>query len=127
MSERDSARGGPRAAPPKVGGLGVIVDGQPMPPDEAREFWGRFSAHMEDNKGDLAGFAKREGYASVHPAMREGRGGSRRQPHVGAASVRLGGAGRRGLRVDLRTIGLHPAIQRRRAAGAANGRKGGNE
>ena len=53
-------------------GLGVVVDGQPMPPDEAREFWARFSAYMEENKGDLAGFAKREGFASVHPSMKDG-------------------------------------------------------
>jgi hypothetical protein len=55
-----------------TGGLGVVVDGQPMPPDEARTFWGRFSAYMEENKGDLAGFAKQEGFASVHPSMKDG-------------------------------------------------------
>ena len=54
------------------GSLGVVVDGQPMPPAEAREFWGRFSAYMEENKGDLAGFAKQEGFASVHPSMKDG-------------------------------------------------------
>lgn len=49
--------------------LTVIVDGTPMPDEEARLFWGRFSEHMEKNKGDLAGFAKAEGFASVRPAM----------------------------------------------------------
>jgi hypothetical protein len=49
--------------------LTVIVDGVPMPDDEARAFWTRFSEHMEKNKGDLAGFAKAEGFASVRPAM----------------------------------------------------------
>jgi len=53
-------------------GLGVVVDGQPMPEGEAREFWARFSAYMEEHKGDLAGFAKQEGFASVHPAMKDG-------------------------------------------------------
>jgi hypothetical protein len=43
-----------------------------MPPDEGRAFWERFSAHMEEHKGDLAGFAKAEGFASVHPAMKDG-------------------------------------------------------
>ena len=49
--------------------LTVIVDGTPMPEEEARAFWTRFSDHMETNKGDLAGFAKAEGFASVRPAM----------------------------------------------------------
>ena len=49
--------------------LTVIVDGTPMPDEEARLFWSRFSEHMEKNKGDLAGFAKAEGFASVRPAM----------------------------------------------------------
>jgi hypothetical protein len=47
----------------------VIVDGTPMPDGEARAFWKRFSAHMDAHKGDLAGFAKAEGFASVHPVM----------------------------------------------------------
>jgi hypothetical protein len=49
--------------------LTVIVDGKPMPDEEARAFWTRFSDHMEANKGDLAGFAKAEGFVSVRPAM----------------------------------------------------------
>ena len=40
-----------------------------MPEAEARDFWARFSAHMEAHKGDLAGFAKAEGFASVKPAL----------------------------------------------------------
>jgi hypothetical protein len=53
-------------------GLAVILDGEAMPPAEARAFWARFSAHMEEHKGDLAGFAKLEGFASVHPSMKDG-------------------------------------------------------
>lgn len=49
--------------------LRVVVDGQPLPDEEARAIWKRFSDHMETHKGDLAGFAKAEGYASAHPAM----------------------------------------------------------
>ena len=49
--------------------LSVTVDGVPMPEAEARAFWKRFSAHMDAHKGDLAGFAKAEGYASVHPGV----------------------------------------------------------
>jgi len=56
-----------------VKALAVIVDGVALGDDEARAFWRRFSAHMEANEGDLAGFAKSEGLASVHPEMRAGR------------------------------------------------------
>jgi hypothetical protein len=52
--------------------LAVIVDGVPMPEAEARAFWGRFSAHLEEKKGDLAGFAQAEGFASVHPETHGG-------------------------------------------------------
>jgi len=55
-----------------AGSLGVVIDGEPLPADEARAFWSRFSAHMEEHKGDLAGFATKEGFASVHPSMRNG-------------------------------------------------------
>ena len=39
---------------------------------DARAFWKRFSDHMEQNRGDLAGFAKSEGFASVRPAVENG-------------------------------------------------------
>ena len=55
------------------GKLAVKLDGEPMAEADARAFWERFSAHMEANKGDLAGFAKAEGLASVHPSMEGGR------------------------------------------------------
>jgi hypothetical protein len=44
-----------------------------MPQEEARAFWQRFSDWMEDHRGDLAGFAAREGFASVHPTVADGR------------------------------------------------------
>ena len=53
-------------------GLGVLVDGQPMPPEEAIAFWKRFSAWMDEHQGDLGGFAKSEGLASVRPEMHSG-------------------------------------------------------
>jgi hypothetical protein len=49
--------------------LGVLIDGAPLPDDEARAFWKRFSDWMEEHRGDLAGFARAEGFASVHPEM----------------------------------------------------------
>jgi hypothetical protein len=47
----------------------VTVDGKLRPEEEARAFWQRFSAHLEAHKGDLEGFAKSEGLASVHPEV----------------------------------------------------------
>jgi hypothetical protein len=66
MAGAGDARGAQRGA------LAVLVDGEPLPAEEARAFWGRFSAYMEEHKGDLSGFAKLEGFASVHPAMQNG-------------------------------------------------------
>lgn len=55
------------------GSLVVLVDGEPMPEPDARAFWQRFSDWMEEHRGDLAGFAKAEGFASVHPGVDGGR------------------------------------------------------
>jgi hypothetical protein len=55
-----------------AGRLRVVVDGKPLPDDEARAFWERFSAWMEEHAGDLAGFARAESLASVHPEMHGG-------------------------------------------------------
>ncbi len=49
--------------------LAVIVDGTPLPEAEALALWDRFSVWMEEHRGDLAGFAAQEGYASVHPGV----------------------------------------------------------
>jgi hypothetical protein len=52
--------------------LRVLVDGAPIADSEARALWQRFSAWMEEHKGDLAGFARAEGFASVHPELHDG-------------------------------------------------------
>jgi hypothetical protein len=52
--------------------LRVVVDGAAMPEEPARAFWARFSAWMEEHRGDLGGFARAEGLASVHPEMHGG-------------------------------------------------------
>jgi hypothetical protein len=52
--------------------LRVVVDGEPMPVEEAIAFWKRFSAWMDEHQGDLGGFAKSEGLASVQPEMHSG-------------------------------------------------------
>jgi hypothetical protein len=56
-----------------AGRLGVVVDGAALGEEEARAMWQKFSAYMEEHKGDLAGFAKAEGFASVHPRSDGGR------------------------------------------------------
>jgi hypothetical protein len=52
--------------------LRVLVDGTPLAEPVARAFWQRFSAWMDEHKGDLAGFAKAEGLASVNPELHGG-------------------------------------------------------
>jgi len=52
--------------------LRVLVDGVALPDEEARGLWRRFSAWMEAHVGDLAGFAKAEGFASLNPEMHAG-------------------------------------------------------
>ncbi|MCA9583783.1 MAG: hypothetical protein KC657_00320 [Myxococcales bacterium] len=49
--------------------LSVQVDGVALAPEEAVAMWERFSAHMEEHKGDLAGFAAKEGFASAQPSF----------------------------------------------------------
>jgi hypothetical protein len=76
----------------------VRIDGELLADDDGRALWQRFSAHMEANRGDLAGFAKSEGLASIHPAMEGGRAilvGSRSTsaPQRAYASVTAAGEG----------------------------------
>jgi hypothetical protein len=52
--------------------LRVVVDGEPLAGEEALAFWKRFSEWMEEHRGDLAGFARSEGLASVHPQVHDG-------------------------------------------------------
>ncbi|UQA59588.1 hypothetical protein [Polyangium aurulentum] len=58
---------------PKPGNLAALVDGKPLPEEEARDLWKRFSEHMGDNKGDMEGFAKKNGYTAISPEFRGGR------------------------------------------------------
>lgn len=52
--------------------LAVIVDEAPLPDEEARALWIKFSEHMDEHRGDMAGFAKLHGYVSVAPEVRKG-------------------------------------------------------
>lgn len=53
--------------------LAVLVDGAPLEDDEAREMWTAFSAHMDEHRGDMAGFAKAQGVHEVRPEYRRGQ------------------------------------------------------
>jgi hypothetical protein len=52
--------------------LRAVIDGAPLAEPEARALWQRFSAWMEEHPGDLAGFARGEGFASIHPELHDG-------------------------------------------------------
>ncbi|HKQ71889.1 MAG TPA: hypothetical protein VJT73_21240 [Polyangiaceae bacterium] len=58
---------------PNESKLVAMIDKKPLPDDEARAIWTRFSAYMDEHEGDLAGFARQEGYASVKPESRGGK------------------------------------------------------
>lgn len=53
--------------------LVVKIDGKTLADEEARAVWERFSAYMEAHQGDVAGFAKEEGVASVQPTYENGK------------------------------------------------------
>jgi len=53
--------------------LAVVIDGVALPEVEARAIWTKFSAYMEEHRGDLGGFAQAEGFTSVHPRSEGGR------------------------------------------------------
>jgi hypothetical protein len=57
----------------KASRLVALVDGAPLEEEAARALWAEFSAHMDENKGDMAGFAKKKGWQSVVPEYRQGK------------------------------------------------------
>jgi hypothetical protein len=110
--------------------LSVLVDGAPLPEAEAVAFWDRFSRWMEEHRGDLAGFATQEGYASVHPGVDGDRPVLRASKTAGQrpyASVAAGGGGKS----EGRAANAHPAGSAGGSAARQNGarkpdRPGGN-
>lgn len=98
--------------------LAVLVDGVAMVEPDAAAMWKRFSAHMEEHKGDLAGFAAKEGFASVHPSMQGGKPilvASRTAPQKAYAPVDRGDRGGSfGHQVDRRGSPGHPGKPRKR-------------
>lgn len=53
--------------------LAVLVDNRPLPDEEARALWIRFSEWMDEHRGDFDGFAKKEGFVSARPETRGGK------------------------------------------------------
>ncbi|XXT20477.1 hypothetical protein WME94_02755 [Sorangium sp. So ce429] len=53
--------------------LAASIDGAPLSEEEARDLWTRFSRHMDEHRGDMAGFARENGYVSVTPTFEHGR------------------------------------------------------
>ncbi|KYF66923.1 hypothetical protein [Sorangium cellulosum] len=53
--------------------LAASLDGAPLSDEEARDLWTRFSRHMDEHRGDVAGFARENGYVSVTPTFEHGR------------------------------------------------------
>jgi hypothetical protein len=53
--------------------LAALIDGVPLGEDEARALWREFSEHMDEHRGDMAGFAQKKGWFSVIPEHRQGK------------------------------------------------------
>ncbi|WP_437327178.1 hypothetical protein [Sorangium sp. So ce381] len=53
--------------------LAASIDGAPLADEEARDLWTRFSRYMDEHRGDMAGFARENGYVSVTPTFERGR------------------------------------------------------
>ncbi len=53
--------------------LRAVLDGDPLPPDEAHDLWTRFSAYMDENQGDFAGFASALGFVEAKVGMVDGQ------------------------------------------------------
>jgi hypothetical protein len=72
--------------------LSALVDGAALDAEAARALWTEFSAHMDENKGDMQGFARKKGWQSVAPEFRQGKAvlvvqtGAAPKPHTKPAS-----------------------------------------
>ena len=53
--------------------LGGIIDGVSLSEMETRALWLEFSEHMDANRGDMVGYAKKKGWFSVAPEYRDGK------------------------------------------------------
>lgn len=53
--------------------LACVIDGVTLPEEEAKALWKEFSEHMDEKRGDMAGYAKKKGWFSVAPEFRGGK------------------------------------------------------
>lgn len=53
--------------------LAGVIDGVTMTEEAARLLWKEFSEHMDEKRGDMAGYAKKRGWFSVLPEYRGGK------------------------------------------------------
>jgi hypothetical protein len=53
--------------------LAALVDGVALSGEAARDLWKRFSDYMGEHRGDLAGFAKNNGFIRIAPEYRNGK------------------------------------------------------
>jgi hypothetical protein len=53
--------------------LAAMIDGALVPDAEARALWKEFSEHMDEHRGDMAGFARKKGWFSIAPEHRQGK------------------------------------------------------
>jgi hypothetical protein len=53
--------------------LAGVIDGAPLSEEDAKALWKEFSEHMDANRGDMAGFAKKKGWFAIAPEYRDGK------------------------------------------------------
>jgi hypothetical protein len=51
----------------------AVIDGVALADAEGEALWKAFSAHMDEHRGDMAGFAKARGFREVKPEYRHGQ------------------------------------------------------
>lgn len=53
--------------------LAGMIDGVTLSEEDAKALWREFSEHMDANRGDMGGFAKKKGWFSILPEYRGGK------------------------------------------------------
>jgi hypothetical protein len=53
--------------------LAGMIDGVTISEEDAKALWKEFSEHMDANRGDMGGFAKKKGWFSIAPEYRGGK------------------------------------------------------